>query len=153
MLGFQGEVDRWWNSIYNKQLSELSDKEFEKLLLDKWSHTRKQGNETCKRLFSTGIYLLQVHRCIQKDKIIVSINPSCKQNLINVSLTKKLQVPAKQMEHTQVNNEEVRVYKDLKISMDKYVLHSNFNGSDMANVDVVLGYPWMESMGIIIIYV
>jgi len=45
------------------------------------------------------------------------------------------------MEHTQVNNEEVQVYKDLKISMDKYVLHSDFYSSDMANVDVVLGHP------------
>ena len=53
------------------------------------------------------------------------------------------------MEHTQVNNEEVQVYKDLKISMDKYVLHSNFYSSDTANVDVVFGYPQMEAVGTI----
>ena len=33
--------------------------------------------------------------------------------------------------------------------MDKYVLHSDFYASDMANEDVVLGYPWMESVGTI----
>ena len=79
----------------------------------------------------------------------MSINPSCKQNLINVILAKKLQVPAKQMEHTQVINEKVQVYKDLNISMDKYVLHFDFYTSDMGNMDVVLGYPWMESVGTI----
>ena len=33
--------------------------------------------------------------------------------------------------------------------MDKYVLHSNLYASDMANVDFVQGYPWMESIGTI----
>lgn len=31
--------------------------------------------------------------------------------------------------------------------MDKYMLHCDFYTSDMDNMDVVLGYPWMESMG------
>ena len=53
------------------------------------------------------------------------------------------------MDHTQVNNEEVQVYKDLEISMDKYVLHYDFYASDMANVDIVLGYPLMEYVGTI----
>ena len=79
----------------------------------------------------------------------MSINPSCKQNLINVNLAKKLQVTAKQIEHTQVDNEDVQVYKDLKISMDKYVLHGDFYASEMDNMDVVLGYPWMESVSTI----
>jgi len=86
---------------------------------------------------------------IQKEKIVVSINPSCKKNLISVNLAKRLQVPAKHIETTQIDNEDVQVYKDLKISMDKYVLHSNFYASYMANVDVVLGYPWMEEAGTI----
>ena len=79
----------------------------------------------------------------------MSINPNCKHNFINIHLAKRLQVPAKQMEHTQINNEQVQVYNDLKISMDKYVLHSNFFASNMDNVNVVLGYPWMESIGTI----
>ena len=56
----------------------------------------------------------------------MSINPNSKHHFINVHLAKILQVPAKQMKHTQVNNEQLKVYKDLKISMDKYVLHSDF---------------------------
>jgi hypothetical protein len=79
----------------------------------------------------------------------VSINPSCKHNFINVNLAKKLQVPAKHIENTQVDDEDVQVYKDLKLSMDKYVLHGDFYASDMDNMDVVLGYPWMESVGTI----
>lgn len=111
------------------------------------AHARKQDKETHVGLFPTGISLLHVHGLIQKEKIIVSINPSCKKNLINVNLAKKMQVPAKHMEHTQVNNEQVQVYKGLKISVDKYVLHSNVYASDLANEDVVLGYPCMEPVG------
>jgi hypothetical protein len=30
--------------------------------------------------------------------------------------------------------------------MDIYVLHSDFHAIDMVDVDIVLGYPWMESV-------
>jgi uncharacterized protein Usg len=33
--------------------------------------------------------------------------------------------------------------------MEKYVLRSDFHAIDMADVNVVLGYPWMESVGTI----
>jgi hypothetical protein len=33
--------------------------------------------------------------------------------------------------------------------MDKYVLHSYFYVMDMDAADIVLGYPWIESMGTI----
>jgi len=42
------------------------------------------------------------------------------------------------------NTRDVQVYKDLKLSMDKYVLHDDFYTSNMDNMDVVLGYPRME---------
>ena len=100
--------------------------------------TGKKETKEPKGLFSAGIYLLQAHGLIQKEKIIVSINPSCKHNFINVNLTNKLQVPAKQIENTQVDDEDVQVYKDLNISMDKYVLHGDFYTSEMDNMDVVL---------------
>lgn len=148
-LNFIDEAHKWYFTLDDKQLSKLSDAEFEKVLLDKWSRTRKNENETCKGLFSTSISLLQVHGLIQKEKIIVSINPSCKHNFMNVNLEKNLQVPAKHIENTQVDDEDVQVYKDLKIFMDKYVLHGEFYTSEMDNMDVVLGYPWMESVGTI----
>jgi len=109
--------------------------------------TEKKETMEPKGLCPTGISLLQIHGLVQKEKIIVSINPSCKHNFISVNLAKKLQVPAKQIEHTQVDHEDVQVYKDLKISMDKYVLHGDFYASEMNNMEVVLGYPWMESVG------
>jgi len=111
--------------------------------------TEKKESMEPKGLFPTGISILQIHGLIQKEKIIVSINPSCKHNFIRVNLTKKLQVPAKQIEHTQVDDKDVQIYKDLKLSMDKYVLHGDFCASEMDNMDVVLGYPWMESVGTI----
>jgi len=81
-LNLTEEANRWWKSLGIKQLDDLSDKEFEKLFMDKWSCARKK-NETRQGLCSTGISLLQVHVLIQKEKIIVSINPSCKHNFIN----------------------------------------------------------------------
>ena len=42
--------------------------------------TGKKETKKPKGLFSASISLLQVHGLIQKEKIIVSINPSCKHN-------------------------------------------------------------------------
>lgn len=106
--------------------------------------TGKKATKEPKGLFSVGISLLQVHGLIQKEKIIVSINPSCKHNFINVNLAKNMQVSAKHIENTQVDDKDVQVYKDLKISMDTYVLDGDFYTSEMDNMDVVFGYPWME---------
>jgi len=113
--------------------------------MDKWSQAKKQDKGKHVGLFPTGIFLLQFHGLIQKEKIIVSMNPSCKHNFINVNLAKKLQVPTKHIENTQVDDEDVQVYKDLKISMDKYVLHGDFYTLEMDNMHVFLGYLWMES--------
>ena len=97
---FKYEAATWWGLLNQKKCSNFPDEEFENLLLDRWSHARKQNNEKYVRLFPTSISLLQVHGLIQKEKIIVSINPSCKKNLINVNLAKKLQISAKQIENT-----------------------------------------------------
>jgi hypothetical protein len=70
-------------------------------------------------------------------------------NFINVQLVNKLQVPAKDIQSTRVEGENVKNFKDLKLSMDKYVLHSYFYVMDMDEVDIFLGYPWIESMGTI----
>jgi hypothetical protein len=69
------------------------------------------------------------------------------------SVGNRLQVPAKNIQSTQVAGENVKKFKDLKLSMDKYVLHSDFESLDMGDEDVVLGYPWIESTGTIIINV
>jgi hypothetical protein len=127
----------------------LSDEAYVKLILDKWSHTKCKDEESNKGLFSCGNSILQVHGCIHKEKIIVSINPSCMHNFINVQLVNRLQVPAKNIQSTQVEGENIKIFKDLKLSMDKYVLHSYFYAMDMDEVDIVLGYPWIESVGTI----
>jgi hypothetical protein len=64
-------------------------------------------------------------------------------------LVNRLQVPAKNVQRTQVEGENVQIFKDLKITMDKCVLHSDFYAMDMNEVDIVLGYPWIESVGAI----
>jgi hypothetical protein len=131
------------------KLMRLPDEELEKLFLDRWSHVGKQDKESTKGLFSCDKSILQVHGCIHKENVIVSINPSCQQNFINVQLVNRLQVPAKNIQSTQVEGENVQIFKDLKITMDKYVLHSYFYAMDMDEVDIVLGYPWIESVGTI----
>jgi hypothetical protein len=125
----------------------ISDEEFEKVFLEKWSHAKSK--ERSKGLFSCGNSILQVHGCIHKENIIVSINPSFLHNFINVQLVNRLQVSAKNVQSTHVEGENVQIFKDLKITMDKYVLHSDFYAMDMDEVDIVLGYPWIESMGTI----
>ena len=96
-----------------------------------------------KGLFS----ILKVRGCIQKENIIVSIIRSCKHNFMYVNLGKKLQVPIKHIQSTQVDGENFQFFKDLKIAIDKYVLHSEFYFLDIDGVDVVLGYLLMQSMG------
>jgi len=64
-------------------------------------------------------------------------------------LAKKLQVPGKNIQSTQVEGENIQNLKYLNITMNKYVLHSYFHSIDMNDVDVILGYPWMESLGTI----
>jgi hypothetical protein len=127
----------------------LSNEGFEKILLEKWSHGENKDKEITKSLFSCEKTILQVHGCIHKENIIVSINPSCMHNFINVQLVNRLQVPIKNIQSTQVEGEIVQIFKDLKITMDKYVLHSDFYAMDMDEVDIVLGYPWIESVGTI----
>jgi hypothetical protein len=139
--------------LNHDKIEELSNEEFEQFFLARWSHDMKKDNESYNDLFSSNYFILQVHGSIQKEKVIVSINPSCKHNFISVNLAKRLQVPAKHIQSTQVDGENVQVFKDLNISMDKYVFHSNFHVIDMDNVDVVLGYPWMDLIGIISINV
>jgi hypothetical protein len=124
----------------------LSDEALEKILLDKWSHADKGRN---KSLFSGNKSKLQVHSCIHKENVIISINPSCQQKIINVQLVNSLQIFAKNIQSTQVEGKNVQIFKDLKVSMDKYVLHSYFYVMDMDEVDIVLGYPWIESVGTI----
>ena len=87
---------------------------------------------------------MQVHGYIWKKKVIISINPSCKNKFINVNLSKRLQVPENNMQDTQVDGDNVQVFKDVKVTMDKYVLHYAIN---MDDVVVVSGYPWMDLIG------
>ena len=95
LSNMRGEAQKWNLLLNYDWLNKISDAEFEKVFLDKWSRARKKENETHKGLIPTGISLLQIHGLLQKEKIIVSINPSGKHNFINVNLAKKLQVPAK----------------------------------------------------------
>jgi hypothetical protein len=125
----------------------LSSGEFEKILLDRCSHEKNKDTESTKGLFSCDKSILQVYGCIYKENVIVSINPSYQQNFINVQLVNRLQVPTKNIHNTQVVDKHVQIFKYFKITMDKYVLHSYFHAIDMDDVDIVLGYPWMDSVG------
>jgi hypothetical protein len=135
----------WWNSygLNYEEIKSLSDEECEKLYLDRWSHSKKKYNEIHRGLFLCGNSILQVHGCILKEKVIVSIIPSWKYNLINIHLANRLQVLAKHIQSTRVEDETIQIFKDLNLTMDKYVLHSYFYLIGMDYVDVILGYPWI----------
>jgi hypothetical protein len=46
-------------------------------------------------------------------------------------LVNRLQIPTKNIQSTQVEGENVKIFKDLKLSIDKYVLHLDFYAMDM----------------------
>jgi hypothetical protein len=60
-----------------------------------------------------------------------------------------LKIPAKDIHITQFEGKNVQIFKYLNLSMDKYMLHSYFYVMDMDEVDIILEYPWIESMGTI----
>jgi len=60
-----------------------------------------------------------------------------------------LQVPTKNIQSTHVEGENVQIFKGLNITMDKYVLHLDFLTINIDDVDIVLEYPWMDSIGIV----
>jgi hypothetical protein len=65
-------------------------------------------------------------------------------NFINVQLVNRLKFPTKKIQSTQVEGENFQIFKYLKITM-----HSSVHAIDMVDVDIVLGYPWMESIDIV----
>jgi hypothetical protein len=83
----------------------------------------KKDKKLNRYFVSCDNFILQVHIGIQQEKVIVSINPSCKHNLINSNLAKRLQVLTKNIQSTWVEGENVQMFKYLKITMNKYVLH------------------------------
>ena len=83
--------------------------------------------------------------------VILYINPSRKHYFINVNVVKRLQILAKHIQSINFEGENVKFFKYLKVTMDKYVLHSYFHTMDMDNVDIVLGYPWNDLVGIVTI--
>ena len=117
---FKDDAKVWWCSLDSRKMKALSDEEFEQVFLDKWSHAKNKYQVGHKGLFS----ILKFHGCIQKENILVSTSPSCKHNFIHVNLAKKLQVCAKHIQITHVDGENFQIFKYLKITMDKYVLHS-----------------------------
>lgn len=70
-------------------------------------------------------------------------------NFINAKLANSLKLPTKNVCSTHIDDEDVQVFKDFKITMGNYVLHYDFQSQNMDNMDIVLGYPWMKSVGTI----
>jgi hypothetical protein len=56
-------------------------------------------------------------------------------------LDKILQVPAKHIQSTQIEGENVQNFKVLKINVDKYVSHSDLYAIYVDDVDIILAYP------------
>jgi hypothetical protein len=92
-------------------LTALSDEACEQDFLDRQSYVVNKDKETTKGLFPCTNFLLQVHGRIQQEKVIIFINPSSKHNVNNVGLAKRLQVPTKHIQSTQVEGENVQIFK------------------------------------------
>ena len=105
--GFQEDARIWWNSFNYNELMTLSDEAYVKLILDYWFYTKCKDEESSKGLLSCENSILKVHGCIHKKKVIVSINPSCMHNFINVQWVNRLQVPAKDIQSAHVEDENV----------------------------------------------
>jgi hypothetical protein len=82
--GFKGDALIQWKSFHHSEWMSLSEEALEKLVLDKCSHTKSKDTNITKILFSCDKSILQVHGCIHKENVIISINPSCMHNFINV---------------------------------------------------------------------
>jgi hypothetical protein len=136
-VNLKDDAHIWLDGLSYEDIKALSDEEYEKLYIDRWSHAKKKDNNIHMSLFSCNNFILQVHGCIQYKKTIVYINPSSKHNLINVNLDKRLQVSTKYIQSTHVEGENVQIFKDLKITMEKYVFYSYFYVIDMDDVDIV----------------
>ncbi len=80
----------WYNSLDYSKMKALSDEDFEKVILDKWSDNVKKDQDSSKGLFSYEYSLLKIHGCIQNENVVVSINPSCRYSFIHVDLAKKI---------------------------------------------------------------
>jgi hypothetical protein len=79
-VSFKGGFFQWSRFIKFNKMVELSDEDFEKDILDKWSRDNNNDKGSNKGLFSCGNSILQVHGCIHKENVIFSINPSCQFN-------------------------------------------------------------------------
>jgi hypothetical protein len=55
-LKLQGDVAIWWKLLDYKEVMTLSNGEFEKLLLDKWSHGKNKDTERTKCFHVTNLY-------------------------------------------------------------------------------------------------
>ena len=156
----QDDAWRWWESLNKDKLRELSDEDYKKFLLDRWSSTRSTNTKSHKEILqhdnvsTNGLpschnSLLQVQGCLQQEHVIISISHNCMHDFINSKLAKSLMLLARNVCSTHIDGEHAQMFTDLKIIMGNYVLDFDFQARDMDNMDIVLVYPWMKSMGTI----
>lgn len=151
-LCLEGEASQWYLPLYNYF---CSFDELEWASLDIWAPQEiiKGGVEeeyekklkdkiACNLASRKEDSILHLHGCIQKARFIVSMKCSNKYNFI-----KKLYVQAKLMKDSLTKGKDIPIFEDLKLSMDRYILHSNFYASDMDGLYIFFGYPWLESLG------
>ncbi|KAH9306538.1 hypothetical protein KI387_010942, partial [Taxus chinensis] len=66
-----------------------------------------------------------------------------------MDVAQNLHAQTKHIKESQMDGKHIQVFEDLKLSTDKYVLHSDFYALDMDGMDIVLRYPWLETLGTI----
>jgi hypothetical protein len=93
-------------------MEELTNEAYEHVFLSRWSHVKKKDKKSTRDLFSFDNFRLQIHGCIQHEKVIVSIKYSINHNFINVKLDKISKYPQRIFKAHKL---KVKIFKFLNI--------------------------------------
>lgn len=70
--------------------------------------------------------MLWIHSRIQKENVVVSILPSCKYNFSSLEVAMNLHLEVKNITESDMPKRKIHISEDLKLSILKYSLRSNF---------------------------
>jgi hypothetical protein len=91
--------------------------------------------------------ILKVKGTIHGRDIIIVVCPLNKENYIDVDIANQLQIPESSIEKIKLWNKDQ--INNLSLRIDNYIFVSQFivKSIDLEDVDIVLGFDWMETLG------
>ena len=107
-----------------------------------------------KSYLEVGINILKLERPIQGKGICIAICPTKKENLISDGLENELLIPESSIvEKRYCYDAKQYEIMNLQLTINEYKFPSQFNVSTiyLNKVDIILGSPWMETLGLAIL--